>query len=77
MMECEACRKNDAQVCHTDLYDKTQTYLCKNCEVAYVNLSLTKKQFFNMIKSGHTTKEFMLHSDFYDEEGVALQGRWF
>jgi hypothetical protein len=35
--------------------------------------SLTKKQFKNLLKNGHTATEFLLHGDFYDEEGNAQQ----
>jgi hypothetical protein len=35
---------------------------------------LKQEQFFALISNGHTTKEFPLHSDFYDEKtGEALQ----
>jgi hypothetical protein len=70
--ECGCC--HEAQVMHEDLYDHKKTFLCKNCEVRYVTISLKSDQFFSLLKNKHTTKEFMLHSDFYDEDsGEALQ----
>ena len=63
-------------VAHTDLFSNCRYLLCRNCEVDFVNCALSKEQFFNMLGNGHTTKEFMLHGDFYDEDsGEALQPR--
>ncbi len=77
MVKCECRCGNDAMVAHVDLIGTDATVaLCKNCEVAFVSLSLSKAQFFGLLRSGHTTDEHMLHSDFYDEEnGKALQPR--
>ena len=71
---CECGCGNEANVKHTDLYDTSVEYfLCKNCETDFVNTNLSPDQFDSLIENGHTTKEFMLHDDFYDEDGNALQ----
>jgi len=77
--KCECCGTG-AQVVHIDLSNSGDEdyryYLCRNCEGPFVNCDLSKEQFFSMLKNGHTTAEFMLHEDFYDEEtGEALQPR--
>lgn len=72
--KCECGCKNYAQVMHKDLYTNIKTFLCKNCEISYVLTALSKEQFFALLKNGHKTNEFMLHSDFYDDKtGEALQ----
>ena len=73
MIKCECCG-TEAQVAHIDLYESNRYLLCRNCEVSFVNCALSKEQFFNMLKNGHSTEEFMLHADVYDEDsGEALQ----
>ena len=77
--ECECDCGNDANVMHEDLDALNSIglplkyFLCKNCEMDFVNIALSKEQFKALLKHGHTTKEFMLHGDYYDEEGTALQ----
>ncbi len=46
--------------------------VCSDCIIPLVSCSLSKEQFFNLIKSGHNNKEFLLHSDYY-VNGIALQ----
>ena len=76
MKKCECGCGSEAQVMHVDLYNGHTYFLCSNCEIPFVMNSLSKKQFKALIKNGHTTKEFALHEDFYDEEtGEALQPR--
>lgn len=71
---CECGCGNYALVIHTDLLQNCRYKLCKNCEMAFVNLALSPEQFFSLIEKGHTTREHMLHEDFYDEKtGEALQ----
>lgn len=75
---CECCG-GGAQVKHIDLcyckvYEKDVSYVfCRNCETDFVLLNLSPEQFRNLIKNGHSQKEFMLHSDVYDEDGIAQQ----
>ena len=71
---CECGCGSEAQVKHTDLYEEKIVYfLCRNCEISFVCCNLTPSQFKELMEKGHTDEEFMLHGDFYDEEGVALQ----
>jgi len=74
--QCECGCGSEAQVMHTDLYQNYKYLLCKNCEVLFVNNALTPEMFKSMIENGHSSDEFMLHSDFYDEDtGEAIQPR--
>jgi len=50
--------------------------VCGNCLIALVGLGLNPDQFANMLAQGHSTEEFFLHSDFYDETGQALQPKF-
>ncbi len=71
---CEACIDSPAG---SMLYLKANNEkyeLCLNCLTPFVRCALKPEQFFNLLKNGHTVKEFFLHGDFYDEEtGEALQ----
>lgn len=49
--------------------------VCMNCLIALVNLSLSPKQFKSLLRRGHKDTEYLLHGDFYDNEGNALQPR--
>lgn len=71
---CECCGKYPHQY---TLSDNDYEYkVCANCLPALVNTALSPTQFFNLIRNGHTTKEHLLHGDFYDDEtGEALQPR--
>jgi hypothetical protein len=75
MVLCQACKDHENQVVLSDASknpDKPYK-LCQNCLGQLVNLSLTKKQYKNLLKSGHSPREFLIHDDFYDEDGKALQ----
>jgi hypothetical protein len=73
-MKCEACRKTEHQWVLTDTMDESVSYfVCSCCLARLNNYDLTKKQFRNLIKAGHTQDEFLLHDDFYDEDGEAMQ----
>jgi len=76
-MKCEACEENEAQATLNVHGGKPYT-VCMNCLIALVNCALIPKQFKNLLKNGHVDTEFLIHSDFYDEEGNALQphGSW-
>ena len=71
-MKCEACEDGEIQNELKD-YDSKVYKLCANCIYNLINLNLDTEQFANLLKNGHKAEEFYLHSDFYDEEGVALQ----
>jgi len=71
---CECCGKFPHQYTLSDNDYKYQ--VCANCLSALVNTALSPAQFFSLIRAGHTTKEHLLHGDFYDDEtGEALQPR--
>jgi hypothetical protein len=81
--ECEACKIFAPQWELTDYPPgnyfngcKKPYKVCSNCLSNLVNLSLSPKQFNNLIQSGHGLNEHLLHEDFYDSgTGVALQPR--
>ncbi|MEK6953066.1 MAG: hypothetical protein AABX29_08695 [Nanoarchaeota archaeon] len=70
-MKCEACRKSNVQA---ELIIGGITYkICMNCLLPFVAHALTPEQFNNMLISSHKKTDFMLHDDFYDDDGHALQ----
>ena len=76
MDSCEVCNStmegNPGLLWH--LSDDEVTYiLCPNCLSRLVMRALSPLQFHTLIKNGHAPEEFMLHDDFYDEAGNALQ----
>lgn len=74
--KCQACEKHEEQWVLEGTYTGDVPYhVCSNCLIPLVNLSLTKKQFKNLLKNGHKDDEYLLHGDFYDEQGNALQPR--
>jgi hypothetical protein len=73
-MKCECCKKVPHQWELIDTLDASVSYfVCSNCLPDLVTYNLKKKQLRNLAKSGHTQSEFLLHEDFYDEDGTALQ----
>ena len=73
-MKCECCKKAEHQWQITDTLDNSVSYfVCSCCLPDLVTYNLKKKQIRNLIKSGHTRDEFLLHEDFYDDDGNALQ----
>lgn len=76
MAKCECGCGNRASIVRKDLDSNVFYFLCHNCEINLINLNLSKKQFKHLLENGHKPTEFMLHSDFYTEEGEALQPRW-
>ena len=71
-MKCECC-KSKSQWTLKSQYGGMDYNVCSNCLTDLVNCHLSKKQFKEILKSGHTTDEFLLHEDFYDETGLMLQ----
>jgi hypothetical protein len=75
---CEACEKFEEQwvIKPSPDYDngKDKPYhVCSNCMIGLTTYSLKPEQFKNLIKSGHNPSEHLLHGDFYDDDGNALQ----
>lgn len=73
IMICESCRTNGSQWLLKSTSGPEEYHLCANCLIDLVNLSLTSGHFKNLIRAGHSSNDFMIHGDFYDEEGCALQ----
>ena len=77
-MLCQACEKFEEQVIlkESPEYAKSEYkdyHLCQNCLIKLVLNCLSKTQYKNLIKNGHSPNEFMIHEDFYDKKGNALQ----
>jgi hypothetical protein len=76
---CESCNKNEEQWVLDGALEyqngKDKPYhVCSNCLMELTTYSLKPEHFKNLIKNGHSTSEFLLHGDFYDDEsGEALQ----
>jgi hypothetical protein len=73
---CQCCGREVQWVLKDAYPDPAPDYVvCTNCLTRLTMLDLTKKQFKNLIKAGHSTTEYYLHNDFYDDMGNALQPR--
>ena len=77
MCECGCGREAQMEWCEI-LDDDGQKYgtiykLCMNCVHDFGNYNLSPKQFKALLKNGHENWEFMLHDDFYDDDGNAIQ----
>ena len=71
---CEACDYPKAQWELVDKLGTDKSYkVCATCLMELVGHSLSKPKFNKLLKSSHKKSEFLLHSDFYDEKGKALQ----
>ena len=70
-MKCQCECGNEST---TILVNYNEAYhLCANCVFDLINLNLKPEQFKALLRNGHSNTEFYLHSDFYDEDGNALQ----
>lgn len=72
MVKCDCCN-NESQWVLKSVYGDKDYNVCSNCLSDLTNFHLSKKQFKNILKAGHSTDEFLLHDDFYDENGQMLQ----
>ena len=71
-MQCEACRINQVAVTNTD-DDPTQPYqLCAECNSRLVGFALRPLEWFNLAAK-HGPNKYLLHDDFYDDDGTAYQ----
>ncbi len=52
---------------------KTEYYLTRNEAVRLFGHRLNKEEYKKLIEHGRSTEEFLLHDDFYDEDGQAMQ----
>jgi hypothetical protein len=69
--KCQTGCNNNSQVI---LKDDVEYHLYHNCLIPLVNLSLTQLEWKKLSKI-HGEEAFLLHSDFYDDKGIALQPR--
>lgn len=73
---CEACRTNilgRPEVLWHLCREGEEYTLCSYSLDALLLHSLTPTQFHGLLGSGHTPEEFLLHADFYDQDGDALR----
>lgn len=69
---CEACKKNKINVLETS-DDPNQPYkLCNQCHERLLKRSLRPIEWYNLAVV-HSPKKFLLHDDFYEEDGEASQ----
>jgi hypothetical protein len=69
---CEACKTNKINVVET-CDDPNQPYkLCNQCHERLLKLSLRPIEWYNLAVV-HSPNKFLLHDDFYDEDGEASQ----
>ena len=72
--KCESCDELMGISLRFIIEDADAKYIvCCSCAPELLNNSLTPDQFNNLLKNGHKRKEHLLHLDFYDYDGVALQ----
>jgi hypothetical protein len=68
-IKCQACGKHESQVI---LQDDVAYRICHNCLLSLVARALAPEEYLNLVEI-HGNKAFLLHEDFYDDEGHALQ----
>lgn len=69
---CEACENSSATIVET-CDDELQPYrLCQSCHHRLHALSLRPVEWYNLAKR-HGWEKYLLHDDFYDEDGSAGQ----
>jgi hypothetical protein len=69
---CEACKRNEINVVETS-DDPNQPYkLCNQCHERLLKYSLRPIEWYNLA-AVHSPNKFLLHDDFYEEDGEACQ----
>ncbi|PKR83823.1 hypothetical protein [Heyndrickxia camelliae] len=69
---CEACKRNEINVVETS-DDPNQPYkLCNQCHERLLKYSLRPIEWYNLAVV-HSPNKFLLHDDFYEEDGEACQ----
>jgi len=68
---CQSCQKNEVEVIETCDNEEFPYKVCKPCHHRLLNKALRPLEFFN-IKAKHG-ESYLLHDDFYDENGIADQ----
>ncbi|WP_240667861.1 hypothetical protein [Bacillus pumilus] len=69
---CEACQKNAMNVVENSDEPKQPYQLCHPCHKRLLNYSLRPIEWYNLAVL-HSPKQFLLHDDFYGEDGQAFQ----
>jgi len=69
---CEACKQHVATVTETSDEPKQPYHVCPQCHERLVNYSLRPIEWYNLAVV-HSPNKFLLHDDFYDEDGEAYQ----
>lgn len=71
-MKCEACEKSAANVVES-CDDPDEPYqVCSSCHKRLLTRALRPREWYNLAKR-HGWYQFLLHDDFYDEDGRADQ----
>lgn len=71
MINCQSCNKNKVEVIETNDDENFPYKLCLICQKRLKKYSLRPLEYFNLVAiHGH---KFLLHDDFYEEDGKATQ----
>jgi len=71
---CQCCNQSEHKWKLGSAYKDEPVYaVCSNCLILLTTYSLRPEMYKNLLKNGHKATEFLLHDDFYDDEGNALQ----
>jgi len=69
---CEACEKDEFDTVEPCDNAESPYRLCRSCHIRLRGLSLRPFEWYNLAKR-HGWWQFLLHDDFYDQEGKAWQ----
>ena len=69
---CEACKSHDIQVVATEDNPDQPYKLCRQCHARLLSYSLRPIEWYNLAVI-HSPNTFLLHDDFYDDDGEATQ----
>ncbi|TQR26567.1 hypothetical protein C7Y46_04885 [Bacillus safensis] len=69
---CEACQKNEMNVVEASDEPKQPYQLCHQCHERLLTYSLRPIEWYHLAVL-HSPKQFLLHDDFYGEDGQAFQ----
>jgi hypothetical protein len=70
---CECCNKEDAVYEIKCKWEDRPYKVCISCSKDLVCCQLSKSGFKNLISNGHNCEEFLLHGDYYDDDGNMMQ----
>jgi len=69
---CEACNQDAATIIEPSDEPKQPYHVCPQCHERLVTYSLRPIEWYNLAVV-HSPHKFLLHDDFYDEDGEAFQ----